>query len=396
MKFKYDILIIGGLGHVGLPLGIVFASKGLKVCLQDINKDHAITVNKGKMPFVEHGAEEILEKVVANGNLTVSLDPASISEAQSIIIAIGTPIDQYNNPKIWQFIKFINGIKKYISPSQLIIVRSSIYPGTCKNIINELGNGQNWHLAYCPERILQGYAIRELEILPQIISGFTNIAIEKSSDLFKYITPNIIYASVAEAELVKLFSNAWRYIQFATANQFYMLSDEFGVNYDNVRKIMIEGYNRTSGLPSAGFTAGPCLLKDTMQLSAFSNTFLLGHSAMMINEGIPGYIVNKLGKKYDLSKMKVGILGMSFKAEIDDVRDSLSFKLGKILKTKCAEVFYSDEFAKNSDFISKETLINKSEIIIIGAPHSIYSNLSIPKRIEIIDIWGILMKDKLT
>ena len=142
----------------------------------------------------------------------------------------------------------------------------------------------------------------------------------------------IITTSIKEAELIKLFSNAWRYIQFATANQFYMISENFGVDYNQVRSAMVDGYERAEKLPSAGFAAGPCLLKDTMQLSAFyNNNFLLGHTAMMVNEGLPNFIVEDLRKRYDIGKTTVGILGMAFKADIDDVRDSLSFKLGKIL-----------------------------------------------------------------
>jgi len=153
---------------------------------------------------------------------------------------------------------------------------------------------------------------------------------------------------------------------------------------------MREGYERAHSLPSAGFAAGPCLLKDTMQLSAFnSNNFLLGHAAMMINEGLPNFIVDNLRKKYDLSKTKVGILGMAFKADIDDVRDSLSFKLGKILRFHGAKVYYSDEYAKNPDFVSKENLIRKSDVIIVAVPHSSYKGMEMPKGKEVVDLWNI-------
>src|SRR3990167_6022083 len=183
---------------------------------------------------------------------------------------------------------------------------------------------------------------------------------------------------MGEAELVKLFTNAWRYIQFAITNQFYMIARTLEVDYDKLRRAMTEGYDRASALPSAGFAAGPCLLKDTMQLSAFnSNNFLLGHAAMMINEGLPNFIVDNLRKKYDLSKTKVGILGMAFKADIDDVRDSLSFKLGKILRFHGAKVYYSDEHAKNPDFVTKEKLVKESEVIIVAVPHSAYRGIAI-------------------
>tara|TARA_B100000315_G_scaffold53193_1_gene47519 strand:- start:468 stop:1634 length:1167 start_codon:yes stop_codon:yes gene_type:complete len=383
----FDICIVGGLGHVGLPLGIVFASKGLKVCLNDINEEVAKTVQSGELPYVEYGAKPLLKKALANGNLTVSLNPECTSDAKYVIIAIGTPVDEYLNPKTRQFLEFVEDIKQYLDPSQIIIVRSSVFPRTCKQIMNVLGDEQEWHLAYCPERIVQGYAVQELEKLPQIVAGFSEHAIEEASHLFEKISNKIIRTTMGEAELVKLFSNSWRYMQFAIANQFYMIANDFGEDYDHVREIMIDGYDRAKGLPSAGFTAGPCLLKDTMQLLASTNNqFLLGQAAMNVNEGLPNYIVENLKKEFNLSKKVVGILGMAFKADVDDIRDSLSYKLGKILRFEGAKVLYSDEFAKDPSFINKEELINSSDIIIFATKHTNYKTLELPKDKIVINI----------
>ena len=390
-QFKYDVVIVGGLGHVGLPLGIVFASKGLKVCLNDINKDVAKKVTSGELPYIEYGAEPLLKETLAKGNLTVNLEPKCIAEARYVIITIGTPVDEYLNPKTRQFLEFIENIKQYLDPTQIIIIRSSVFPRTCRQIMKVLGDEQDWHLAYCPERIVQGYAVQELEKLPQIVSGLSDHAILKASELFKVITKKIIKSTMGEAELAKLYSNSWRYIQFAIANQFYMIATDFGEDYDRIRNIMVDGYDRAKGLPSAGFSAGPCLVKDTMQLASFSNNqFLLGQAAMNVNEGLPNYIVNNLKKNHDLNKKTVGILGMAFKADVDDLRDSLSYKMGKILRFEGAKVLYSDEFAKNPDFVTKEKLIKLSDIIIIGAPHSNYRGLIIQNDVTIIDLWGII------
>lgn len=385
---RFDVVIVGGLGHVGLPLGIAFADKGLKVCLNDLSKEKAELVKKGIMPFIEYGAEPILKKVLENGKLSISLDVNSVSKARYVIIAIGTPVDEYLNPRTRAFLEFFDSLKKYLSPEQTIIIRSTVYPHTCKQLLNMFGEDKGWKIAYCPERIVQGYAIKELKELPQIVAGLSDKAVEDASELFSLLSPKIIKTSMGEAELVKLFSNAWRYIQFAVANQFYMISHNFGVDYDKLRYAMREGYERAESLPCAGFAAGPCLLKDTMQLSAFnSNNFLLGHAAMMINEGLPNFIVEDLRKRYDLTKTKVGILGMAFKADIDDIRDSLSFKLGKILRFHGAKVYYSDEYAKDPDFVSKEELIKSSDVVIVAVPHSAYKGMVIPKNIEVVDLW---------
>jgi len=386
----FDVVVVGGLGHVGLPLGLVFADKGMRVCLNDVNRESAEIVKTGKMPFIEYGAESVLKRVLENGKLNISLDPKDISKAKHVIIAIGTPVDEYLNPKTRAFLEFFERLKEHLHPDQSIIIRSTVYPRTCQQILNVLGEGE-WNISYCPERIVQGYAIKELKELPQVIAGLSEKAVEDASNLFSVISPKIIKTTIGEAELVKLFANAWRYIQFAASNQFYMMASNFGVDYDKVRHAMRDGYERAHSLPSAGFTAGPCLLKDTMQLAAFnSNNFMLGHAAMMINEGLPNFVVDNLGKKYNLEKTKVGILGMAFKSDIDDIRDSLSYKLGKILRFHGTKVYYSDEFAKNPDFVSKEELVRESDVIIIGVPHSAYRELSIPEDKGVVDLWGII------
>jgi UDP-N-acetyl-D-mannosaminuronic acid dehydrogenase len=387
-KQAYDIVIVGGLGHVGLPLGLVFADKDFRVCLYDVNPEKAKQVRQGIMPFIEYGAEPILRKVLKNNMLEITLDAQAIEKAKYVIIATGTPIDEYLNPQTRIFLESFFQIRRYLHKKQTIIIRSSVFPNTCKQVMKLLG-GRGWKLAYCPERIVQGYAVKELSDLPQIIAGMTKDAADSAAELFSGISPKIIRTSMGEAELAKLFSNAWRYIQFAVTNQFYMISEDFGVDYNRIRNAMTESYGRAATLPTAGFAAGPCLLKDTMQLSAFStNNFLLGHAAMMINEGLPNYLVDQLRKNYDLTKTTVGILGMTFKADIDDIRDSLSFKLGKILRFHGADVLYSDEFAKDKTFINKEQLVSCSDIVIVGVPHSAYRELRIPKNKEVVDIWG--------
>ena len=391
MKKKFDICVVGGLGHVGLPLGSVFASKGFKVCLQDINKDSAEIVKKGSMPFIEYGAEPLLKKALEKGNLSISLSHESIAQSKHIIICLGTPIDEFMNPKTKQFLEFIDSTKQYLDPSQTIIIRSSVAPRTCEQVLRTLGKG-DWKLCYCPERIVQGYAVKELEKLPQIVAGFSQEAVESASNLFKNVSSTIIKTTMDEAEMAKLFSNSWRYLQFAMANQFYMICEDLGINYDKVRFAMVDGYDRASQIPSAGFAAGPCLLKDTMQISSiYNNGFLLGHSAMMINEGLPNYLVSKLRSKYDLKDKLVGILGMAFKANVDDIRDSLSFKLLKILKFHGAKVLCSDEFVSNPKFVTKEEVLDKCDIVIIGTPHDQYKNLKVKDSCEVIDLWNVVL-----
>jgi UDP-N-acetyl-D-mannosaminuronic acid dehydrogenase len=397
-KRTADICVVGGAGHVGLPLALLFAEKGQRVIINDINTSALETIRKGKMPFLEYDAEPILKSVL-DKNLILSGDIKDISSARFVIVTIGTPVDEYLNPKLRALQEFFDKLRPHLDQQQTIVIRSTVYPRTCRQIHNLLKGKENngdWHIAYCPERIAQGHAVRELREFPQIVSGTTEKALKDASELFSLIAPSIVSVEIEVAELAKLFSNAWRYIQFATANQFYMIASELGVSFDTIRHAMVEGYGRAAGLPKAGFAAGPCLLKDTMQLAAFNNgNFMLGHAAMMINEGLPGFIVEGLRKRRDLTKTKVGILGMTFKADIDDTRDSLSYKIGKILRFHGAKVYYSDEFATDSTFVSKETLVQNSDVVIIGVPHSAYKTLKIPSHVELIDVWSALPKKDL-
>ena len=391
---KQNICVVGGAGHAGLPLALALASASQHVIIYDLNAAAMDDISKGTMPFVEHGAEPLLKQALQENRLTFTTDPSEIERAEHVIVTIGTPVDEYLNPKLRALLDLFNKLRPHLRPSQTIVIRSTVFPGTCRHVERFLGDqGGQWKIAYCPERIAQGFAIRELSELPQIVSGCSPEAVESAAKLFALLAPEIIRVEIEEAELAKLFTNAWRYIQFAAANQFYMLANNAGVDFNRIRDAMVRGYGRAASLPTAGFAAGPCLLKDTMQLAALNtNGFWLGHAAMMVNEGLPSFIVESLRQKYDLAGKHVGILGMAFKADVDDTRDSLSYKLGKILRFHGALVGYSDEFAKDPTFVSKETLLRTSEVVVVGAPHSAYRTLVVPHGLDVVDVWGILPK----
>ena len=390
-KVPYDICIAGGLGHVGLPLGLLFSKSGQKVILYDVNQEAINIVLQGKMPFMEQGAEKILQEVL-NHSLFLSSDKKTIRESHFIIVCIGTPVDEHMNPQYTGFKKFFSEILDFLHDEQHIILRSTVFPGTTQKVKEYLeSKGKHPKLSYCPERIAEGKALEELSTLPQIVSSFDQVSLKETKELFLSITPEVIALSPMEAELAKLYTNAWRYIRFAIANQFYQIAVQKNVDFYNIYKAMTYHYPRTKDFPQAGFTAGPCLLKDTMQLAAFSdNSFFLGHAAMLVNEGIPNFIVQRLKGQYSLKEKVVGILGMAFKGEIDDPRDSLSYKLKKILEMEAKEVLCTDPFVKDASLHSLEEVIRRSNIMIVGAPHSTYKSLDINfSKTTLIDIWNL-------
>ena len=390
MSTKRNISIIGGAGHIGFPLGLILSSKGFKVSLIDKNKNNIKKINNGEVPFLEENSKKLLTDMRKKKRIYATDQINEISKSKYIIICISTPITNQLNPNLKPFINFFHQLKKKIKKDQIVIIRSSIYPGICEKIYKIIEKKCN-NLSYCPERIVQGKSIVELPKLPQLVSGKSKKAILESGKLFKTICKKIIYTEVIEAELIKLFSNAYRYINFAISNQFYMICQNQNLNFFKIRNIMREGYMRNANIPESGFTAGPCLLKDTMQLSSFYNhRFKLGHAAMSVNEGIPIFIIKKLQKKFDLRKKTVGVLGLTFKAETDDIRDSLSIKLVKLLELKKIKTLQSDEFYKNKKNISKNDLVKKSDIIILATPHKAYKRLKIKKNKTVVDIWGLI------
>jgi UDP-N-acetyl-D-mannosaminuronic acid dehydrogenase len=274
---------------------------------------------------------------------------------------------------------------------QLVILRSTVFPGVTRLVERTLAErGLNVDVAFCPERIAEGNAMVELFTLPQLVGTRDDRVHQRAAAVFGLLTDTIVKLDPEEAELAKLFTNNWRYLKFAAANQFYMIANNNGLDFERIRSALSESYPRASDLPRAGFAAGPCLLKDTMQLAAFNdNNYFLGHSAMLVNEGLPLHVLQRLAAAHDLSEMTVGILGMAFKASSDDIRSSLSYKLKRILAFKARRVLCTDPYVTTDlDLVPLEKVLAESDAIVVGAPHEQYRNLRVD--VPTADVWGIL------
>lgn len=385
---KHDVCVVGGCGHVGLPLAMCFAKEGKSVVILDINEEAIAKVASGEMPFMENDAEDLLKEVVSSGRLGVSSDPEVITRSDNVVLIMGTPVDAHLNPAFSVIIKAVRKYLPYFRDGQLIVLRSTVYPGTSKKIEKLFRDaGLSVDVAFCPERIVEGHALRETYELPQIVSGFSHRGVQKARALFSVFGDDVIELAPMEAELAKLYTNVWRYMKFAVANQFYMIATDHGLDYYKIREAMTHNYPRAQDLPKAGFAAGPCLFKDTMQLAAFSNnSFFLGHAGMLVNEGLPGYVINRLSARYPLQTMVVGILGMAFKGNSDDPRESLAYKLRRMLEIECREVLISDPYVMDERVVSAEELIARCDLLVVGAPHDVYRDLDLGNK-TVIDIW---------
>jgi UDP-N-acetyl-D-mannosaminuronic acid dehydrogenase len=391
MTTSLDVVIVGGCGHVGLPLGIAFADRGLSVGLVDIDPSAVDTVNRGELPFEEPGAAETLRRLLEAGCLRATTDPETVRGAENVVVVIGTPIDEHLNPDLNSVQEAIAEIGEQLVDGQLLILRSTVYPGVTamvERLVSRLGLDVD--VAFCPERIAEGKAMVELYELPQIVASRSPRALERATKLFRNLAHEVVYLEPEEAELAKLFTNVWRYIKFATANQLFMMANDFGLDYERIRSALAYKYERAADLPKAGFAAGPCLFKDTMQLAAFNNNnFHLGQASVMINEGLPLYVVARIEQRFDLSGMTVGILGMAFKAGSDDTRSSLSYKLKRILRFKAQRVLTHDpRVTVDPELVSLDEVLEGSDLLIIGTPHAEYRDLATDK--PVVDIWNVL------
>lgn len=387
-----DLTVVGGAGHVGIPLVLSFAAKGLKVNVNDLNLDSLACLKAGRLPFIEYGAEELLANALRDERLIFTSKPSEISSSGPVIITIGTPVDEFLNPERHVIQQCIDTLLPYLGNEQLLILRSTLYPGTTDWISAYLERlNRSFKVAFCPERIVQGYGVDELAGMPQIVSGNSPEAAEEAAMLFRSIAPEIVMLDPIEAEFAKLFNNAYRYIEFAVTNQFYLIAKSAGLDYQRILRAMKYKYPRARNIPTPGYAAGPCLVKDTMQLTAFArNEFSLGNAAMLVNEGLPLHIIADLRRRYDLGKMTVGLLGMAFKSEIDDIRASLSYKFKKMLNGYAREVLTTDPFVTvDPDLLPFDEVVERSDVLILCTPHNSYKDADLKGK-PVVDVWGML------
>ena len=376
---------------MGLPLAIAFATRGLRVAIFDVNDAAVATVNGGALPFLEDGALAPLCEALLSGTLSATTDPSVISGGEHVVVVVGTPVDEHLNPDFDAVPRALQDVVAHFRDGQLIVLRSTVYPGVTRRVESMLARlGLTVDVAFCPERIAEGLAMTELFELPQLVAARSPEVRQRAASIFGKLTSSIIELEPEEAELAKLFTNTWRYIKFAAANQFFIMANDAGLDYDTIRRAIAYDYPRAADLPGAGFAAGPCLFKDTMQLAAFSdNNFQLGHSAMLVNEGLPLYLVSRLDERYDLSTLTVGILGMAFKGESDDTRSSLAYKLRRILRFRAESVLATDPYvASDQTLVPLELVLAEADLLIIAAPHAAYRDLE--TNLPVVDVWNLL------
>jgi UDP-N-acetyl-D-mannosaminuronic acid dehydrogenase len=390
MKFERDVCVIGGCGHVGLPLSLVLADSGRQTLIYDLDSAKVEAVRSGRMPFMEEGGPEQLAKVLESGCLELTDRPDLLSTCEFLLVVIGTPVDDHLNPSFSGLFRCLETCRPYLRDGQVLILRSTLFPGMSKSVQDWLVRARlDVSVAFLPERVVQGRSLTEIRTLPQIASAFSPQTLKRAKALFAAFTSRFVEMAPMEAELCKLMTNAWRYLQFAIVNQFFMIASQNGLDFGRVLHGCRLDYPRTASMPGPGLSAGPCLFKDTMQLAAFShNTFVLGHAAMLINEGLPAHLIELARRKVPFSGEIVAVIGMAFKAESDDGRESLSYKLRRLLQLEASEVLCSDPYVADDSFVSLETALARARVVFIGAPHAVYRDIRLRSDQLLVDVWN--------
>jgi UDP-N-acetyl-D-mannosaminuronic acid dehydrogenase len=389
---RSKIAIVGGCGHVGLPLSIALAPHH-DVLIYDRDLASVELVRSGRMPFMDSGCDEALPTALAGG-MRASTSPDGLKACETLVVVIGTPVDEHLNPTFVHFDRVLDELVPHMRDGQTIVLRSTVYPGTTERAQKHLTErGLGIDVAFCPERVAQGKALLEIRSLPQLISAFTPKGFAAVRSLFGPLGIELIELTPMEAELAKLFNNVFRYVNFAVANQFYMTATHYNLDFYRILHALRHNYPRGEHLPGPGFAAGPCLFKDTMQVSAFNdNSFFLGHAAMLINEGLPQFVVRQMTQRWpNLGTLTVGLMGMAFKGESDDARESLSYKLKKILLLAARRVLTCDPYVRDDTLDSEEAVLAKSDIFVLGAPHRHYGTLDFGGK-TVVDVWNLLGK----
>jgi UDP-N-acetyl-D-mannosaminuronic acid dehydrogenase len=409
-KVKNNQFTLGviGIGRVGLPLALVFARAGVKVIGFDHDKDYVAALRKGSVPFREEGMEELIghpnfEPAIINGS------PAKLKACDIFIFCVGTPLTNNYRIDYSQLFGALSSVTKVPLKGKFIILRSTVPPCTLMErviplIEDETGlkAGVDFGAASCPERVLEGHAIEEIINLPEIIGGINAECTEIAVDLFKKINPKKIFTRTTSvsAELAKLYANMYRYVNFALANEFALLAEQFRQDASEIIKAVNDGYPR-GGIPRPGLVGGPCLTKDGYFLlsnTAFPDFISL---ASRLNEFIPQHVVNRLRSKLMekgrfMHAVKVGLLGLAFKGGSDDERDSPSLKIQELLRSENVIVTSHDPHIKTT--ASLKRAVEEADAIIIATNHPEFDGIE-KKIFElrkknadciVLDCWGIM------
>jgi len=373
-----DVSVIG-LGRIGLPLALLFADRGLRVVGVDKDPERLTALRDGVLPFEEEGVQEVLDRVRGTGMLELSDVVADAAAARDIVLTLGTPSFSHIEIDMRDIRSVLDALLPVLRVDHGLVLRSTIAPGTTAFVAGYLAKhrgftaGVDVFVAHVPERIAAGRFLEEIDSLPCIVGGIGEASAERAETVFSTFRAPIVRTSPVQAELAKIWSNIVRYTQFALPNLLMMDCDQYGANVFEVIDLINRGYPR-GGIAAPGFTAGTCLRKDFAFSEERSNAPGMLLAVSRVNESVPNFLVQGMKRRLDggLTGHKVAVLGLAFKADTDDERDSLSHKLVRLLERELADVAIHDPIVVTPTQGLEEALEN-AHAVVVATNHSAYA-----------------------
>ena len=368
-----DVSVIG-LGRVGLPLALSLADRGLSVVGVDRDAERLAAVRDGRMPFQETGGDEVIARVHDSGRLEVSDRVADAARAKHIILTIGTPSFSHIEIDMRDIRSALDDLLPVLQPGHSVVLRSTIAPGTTEFVAGYLESklgftvGRDLFVSHAPERIAAGRFFEEIDSLPQIVGGVGERSTEVCRELFEVYRSEVVETTPIQAELAKIWTNILRYTTFALPNLLMMDCEQYGANVFDVIELINREYPR-GGIKMPGFTAGTCLRKDFTFSEERSHAPGMLLAVSRVNESVPLFLVEGLKRRLGpLRGRKVAVLGLAFKADTDDERDSLAHKLVRLLERELVEVAVHDPHVPTPTQ-PFEDAVRDAEAVVVATNH---------------------------
>ena len=377
-SFRHEVSVVG-LGRVGLPLALSFADRGLSTV--GVDRDRAIldSVRAGTMPFHERGTQELLDRVGRGDLFALSDRIEDAAEARHIVLTLGTPTFSHIEIDISDIRSALDALLPVLRPGHHIVLRSTVAPGTTDFVAGYIEQqrgltvGRDVFVAHAPERIAENHFVEEIASLPHIVGGVDDESTDRVARLFEVFGSRIERTTPVQAELAKIWTNIFRYANFALPNLLMMNCEQYGANVFEVIDLINRDYPR-GGIAMPGLTGGTCLRKDFAFSEERSSAPGMLMSVSRVNESVPLFLVEGMKQRLGpLRGKKVAVLGLTFKRDSDDLRDSLSAKLIRLLERELAEVATHDPHAPLPD-AGLDDVVQGAHAVIIATNHSEFSD----------------------
>jgi UDP-N-acetyl-D-mannosaminuronic acid dehydrogenase len=370
----YDVCVIG-LGRIGLPLALSFADAGLSVLGVDNDTQRLESLRSKRMPFKEPGTDELLARV----ELDLSTRAADAAQADAIVLTLGTPAMSHIEIDMGAIRSVLDDLLPHVRPEQLIVLRSTVAPGTTEFVAGYLEKqrgfrvGHDLYVAHVPERIAADRFMAEIGTLPCIVGGIGEASGERAARLFEPLGAPIVQTTPVQAELAKIWTNILRYATFALPNLLMMDCERYGANVFDVIELINRDYPR-GGMKAPGLTAGTCLRKDFAFSEERSSAPGMLLAVSRVHETVPLFLVDGVKRRLggSLRERRVAVLGLAFKSDTDDERDSLSHKLIRLLERELADVTIHDPIVATPTS-SFDEAVSGADVVIVATNHTAYS-----------------------